>query len=133
MKTTEKQNYYLTEFVMLNTRINVPKLVEELVWVKRYKYFELMYQTMDNTNKINFSALELTEITEKRIRSLFHKVWIIRKCKLDEDIWYAWYMNPYLVNKDNKVNDVLLEVFSKNENTTKPDKQTKDLMDIIFK
>lgn len=131
MKCEEKQRYYLTNFIMINTRFNVPSLVIDKVWAWKYKYFELILNKMDSNNKINFEELELTPITEKRIRAEFHKVWFIRKIRLNDTIWYAWYMNPYLANKNNKQNNKLKEVFKDNNYKTPKWDSYKDILKLI--
>ena len=131
MKCEKKQDYYLTNFIMINTRFNVPSFIIDKVWAWKYKYFELMLDKMDNNNKINFEELDLTEVTEKRIRAEFHRYWLIRKIKLNDTVWFAWYMNPYLANKSNKQNNKLKEVFKDNNYKAPKWDSYADILDLI--
>ena len=134
MKKEKKQEYYLTTFTMYNEKLDTYSFIKDKIWLKNYDYFRKLVKTMDWTNKINFDSLLVSDITIKRLRSKLHKYWFIRKCNIDDDIWYDWYLNPYLYNKDNKVNPKLKEIFLTNEKLPKQvsSEEVKKLINILF-
>ena len=119
MKQSKKQDYYLTRFTMYNEKFDVHSLVIDKVWLSAYNHFRTLVHTMDTTNRIFFSKLELKKDWTNKLRTKLHKAWFIRKLKIDNKIWFDWYMNPYLVNKDNKVNLKLEQIFRYNETKSK--------------
>ncbi len=119
MRSKKTQDYYLTNFIMFNAKCDVHSIIIDAVWITNYNHFRKIILTMDRTNKIDFNSLWLSEPSIKRIRKELHKNWFIRKCKVSEDVGYAWYVNPYLFNKDNKVNLKLQEIFKHSENKVK--------------
>ena len=114
MKCEKKQDYYLTNFTMYNERIDVHSLVIDKVWITAYNHFRTLVHTMDKDNVIDFDSLGLRKDWTDKVRTKLHKAWFIRKIKVTDEIWYAWYMNPYLANKSNKQNNKLKEVFKDN-------------------
>ncbi len=116
---------------MRNTNCDVRSIVIDAVWPVNYTHFDKLADCMDKTNKIDFSCLWLSEPSIKRIRTELNKNWFIRKCKISEDVWYAWYVNPYICNKDNKKNDALSKIFSKSENLR--NKKWEDIIENLLK
>ena len=94
---------------MINNKINVIEFIQDKIWFSKYTYFRKIYQSMWRDNKIDWNCTWLKVDAIKRLRADLHKHWFIRKIKWD------WYVNPYLVNKDNKKNKELEELFSKNK------------------
>jgi hypothetical protein len=133
MKCEKKQDYYLTNFTMYNERIDVHSLVIDKVWITAYNHFRTLVHTMDKNNVIDFDSLGLKKDWTDKVRTKLHKAWFIRKIKVTDEIWYTWYMNPYLANKSNKQNNKLMEVFKKNEyKSPKWDTYADDIMNILF-
>jgi len=115
MDKWKNQEYYLTDFIMMNNKFNVVEYVIEQVGYAKYLHFKKLHNTMDYSNKIDFSYLWLKEDSIKKLKAELHKKWFIRKIKLSNDDKKYRYLNPYLVNKRNKKDKELSDIFCKNE------------------
>ena len=131
MKCEKKQDYYLTNFTMYNERIDVHSLVIDKVWITAYNHFRTLVHTMDKNNVIDFDSLGLKKDWTDKVRTKLHKAGFIRKIKVTDEIWYTWYMNPYLANKNNKKNTKLEEVFKDNNYKSPKWDSYEDILNLI--
>lgn len=132
MEWEKKQEYYLKKFIMINNKFDVSWLVIDTVWLTNYNHFRKLYESMDSNNMIDFSCLWLKIDAIKRIRVSLHRAGFIRKIKITDPVWFAWYLNPYLVNKSNKTNSRLKEVFKYNEYKAPKWDTYENIINIIF-
>ena len=111
MNKEKKQTYYLISKYMIteNVKINITDLIIEKIGVTAYKHFKSIVLKMEYDNSVDFWLLKLKETQIKRLRAKIHKAGFIRRLKLDKD--WKWFCNPYLYNKDNRVNKQLEDIF----------------------